>query len=65
METSLACLVLNLAWLSCFLLLAVLPGVVLGCKVHVVPLPLVHQAMGDFLQLREEPAQDFLGNIGA
>ncbi len=51
-------LVFNLAWSSCFFLLAVLPGVVMDCQAHVVPLQLVRQDMGDFCQLGEEPRQD-------
>jgi hypothetical protein len=57
-KTFLVCLVLNLAWLSCFLLFAVFPGVVTDCQAHVVPLPLAHQAVGDFRQLGDEPGQD-------
>jgi hypothetical protein len=51
-------LVFDLAWLSCFLLLAVLPGVVTDCQANMVSLPLERQVMGDFRQLDEEPGQD-------
>jgi hypothetical protein len=51
-------LVFVLAWLSCFLLLAVLPGVVTDCKMNVVPFPTTHQVMGDFHQPGEEQGQD-------
>jgi hypothetical protein len=48
-------LVFNLAWLFCFLLLAVLPGVVTDSKANMVPFPTMRQVMGDFNQLGEKP----------
>ncbi len=51
-------MVLDLAWSSCLLLFAVLPGVVTDCKANVVPLPLTRQVMGGFHQLGEELGQD-------
>ncbi len=49
---------LDLAWLSCLLLFAVLPGVVTDHKVKMVPLPATQEVMGGFHQLGEEPGQD-------
>jgi hypothetical protein len=51
-------LVFNLAWLSRFLFLAVLPGVVTAREANVVPFPLAQQVMGNFHQLGEEPGED-------
>ncbi len=51
-------LVFVLAWLSCFFLLVVLPGVVTDRKTNVVPFPTARQVMGDFYQLGEEPGCD-------
>ena len=51
-------LALNLAWSSCLLFLAVLPGVVTDHEVNLVPLPATCEVMGDFHQLGEEPGQD-------
>jgi hypothetical protein len=51
-------LVFNLAWSSCFLLLAVLLWVVTDRETNVVPFPLACEFMGDFHQLGEEPGQD-------
>jgi hypothetical protein len=51
-------LVLNLAWSSCLLFLAVLPGVVTDRETNVVPLPAMHEVMGGFHKLGEEPGQD-------
>ncbi len=51
-------LALDLAWLSCLLFLAVLPGVVADREANVVPLPEMRQVMGGFHQLGEEPGQD-------
>ncbi len=51
-------LVLDLAWSSCLLIFAVLPGEVIERKVDVVSLPSTCQVVGDFCQLGEEPGQD-------
>ncbi len=48
-------LVFILAWLSCFFLFVVLPGVVTDHETKVVPFPTARQVMGDFSQLGEEP----------
>ena len=51
-------LVLNLAWLSCLLLFAVLPGLVMDRKANVVPLLATREVIGGFHQLGEKPGQD-------
>ncbi len=51
-------LALDLAWSSCLLLFAVLPGVVTDRETNVVPLPATREVMGGFHQLGEEPGQD-------
>jgi hypothetical protein len=53
-KTSLASLVLNLVWLSCFLLLVVLPGVVTGYQAHVVPLSLARQVGAILIKILEK-----------
>ncbi len=44
-------LALKLAWLSCLLLFAVLPGVVRDRETNMVPLPATLEVMGGFHQL--------------
>ncbi len=56
-------LALDLAWLSCLLLFAVLPGVVKDCKAYAVPLTATKEVMGGFHHLDEEPGQDIGRNI--
>ncbi len=51
-------LALKLAWSSCLLLFAVLPGVVTDREINVVPLPAMREVMGGFHQFGEEPGQD-------
>jgi hypothetical protein len=51
-------LALKLAWLSCLLLFAVLPGVVTDREMNMVPIPATREVMGGFHQLGEEPGQD-------
>ncbi len=51
-------LVFVLIWLTCFLLLGVLPWVVTDRKTNMVLFPMMHQVMGDFRQLGKEPGQD-------